>query len=639
MKRPTRRTIVSIVVAAGCLAALALVTTVWAKGFENAANAGKAQAKAGAQSLAARDATAAASQFGAASESFARAQAMLGPEWLGGVANTIPQVGRQYSVARTLVAIGLDGSTAGTELSAFLRETQSASATAGSTRLGSLLGTGRQHIDTALAALCDIADRSVGLTDEGLVPPLAKAIREVKDALASVAPYLDRSSSLLALERYLLSSERRILVISQNSAELRPTGGFAGTFAILHVGPQGFALEKYADVWTLPNPARISVPPPGAPGAKHFGFRDANWWIDFPTSARAMLGFWEESGQPPVDGIIAIDVVAVRDLLEVFGPINVPDYRETFTAENLLDRLLYLVEVKFDGGPGKKGVLVALANELEQRVLGAGSEELARSALVLAKAADSKHVQMYFPDAGAQAAVIGMRWSGAIAPPAGTTDLLAVCNAMNVGSKINIAIRKAVDYEVALEPDGSAETTLVLDYSNTAPFDLPQYLSVFSNYLRVYRASGTMIVPDEHPSKGSTSTVDIGLPTAVRTFTLLRGRSHRETIVTRVPEAWRPGSAAVVSRSPAPTGAVAVSAPSTADGASHYRLFIVRQADLQDVPTTVTITPSAGWRVSSVSAWKVASGEALAVTSNDSLVRLARPLDGDMVLDVEMVPK
>jgi hypothetical protein len=53
---------------------------------------------------------------------------------------------------------------------------------------------------------------------------------------------------------------------------------------------------------------------------------------------------------------------------------------------------------------------------------------------------------------------------------------------------------------------------------------------------------------------------------------------------------------------------------------------------------TVTITPSAGWRVSSVGAWKVASGEALAVTSNDSLVRLARPLDGDMVLDVEMVP-
>jgi Protein of unknown function (DUF4012) len=621
MKRPTRRTIVAIVVAAACLAALALAAYLWATGFENAANTGKAQAKAGAQSLAAQDATAAASQFRAASESFARARAMLGPEWVGGVANTISQVGRQYSVAQTLVAIGLDGSTAGTELSALLRQTPSASATAGPTRLGSLLASGRERIDRALAKLCDVADLSADLSEEGLVPPLARAVRSVKDELDGVAPYLDRARALLALERYLLASDRRILVISQNSAELRPTGGFAGTFAILHVGPQGFTLEKYADVWTIPNPPRISVPPPGAPGAVHFGFRDANWWIDFPTSARAMLGFWEESGQPSVDGIIAIDVVVVRDLLEIFGPITVPDYKETFTAENLLDRLLYLVEVKGGNkgvnGKNDKRVLIALANELEQRVLGSGSGELARSALVMARSADAKHLQMYFPDAGAQAAVTGMRWSGAIAPPAGTTDLLAVCNAMNVGGKINIAIGKAIDYEVALEPDGSAETTLVLGYSNTAPFDLPPSLSVFSNYLRVYRASDTMIVPDEHPSKGSTSTVDIGLPAAVRRFTLSRGHSHRETIVTTVPSAWRSGSA----------------------NSSRYRLFLVRQADLQDVPTTVTVTPPAGWRVSSVSARRTASGEALAVTGNGSVVRLVTPLDGDLVLDLEMQPR
>jgi hypothetical protein len=480
-----------------------------------------------------------------------------------------------------------------------------------------LIGSGREHVDSALVALCDVADRSAGLTEDGLVPPLAKAVRSVKEALVEVAPFLDRSRALLSLERYMLASERRILVISQNSAELRPTGGFAGTFAILNVGPTGFTLEKYADVWSLPDPPRISVPPPGAPGAVHFGFRDANWWIDFPTSARAMLGFWGESGQHPVDGIIAIDVVAVRDLLEVFGPISVPEYKETFTAENLLDRLLYLVEVKNDGGPGKKGVLVALANELEQRVLSAGPKALSESALALAKSADAKHVQMYFSDGGAQAAVTGLRWSGAIAPPAGTTDLLAVCNAMNVGSKINIAIGKAVDYEVALEPDGSAETTLALDYSNTAPFDLPPSLSVFSNYLRVYRAPGTVVVPDAHPSVGSTSTVDIGLPAAVRRFTLSRGHSHRETIITNVPGAWRAGKAAV----------------------SRYRLFLVRQADLQDVPTTVTVTPPAGWRVSSMSARRTASGEALAVMGNGSVVRLVTPLDGDLVLDLEMQPR
>jgi hypothetical protein len=615
MKRPSRRTVIVVVAIAACLAALAWAAASWATGFENAANTGKAQAKAGATSLAAQDAAAAVSQFGAARESFTRAKSMLGPEWLGNVANVIPQVGRQYSVAKTLVAIGLDGSTAGEDLASVLQESPSASSTVGSTKLGSLLASGRERIDKALAALCDVADLSAGLSQEGLVPPLARAVRSVKDALAGVAPYMDRGRALLALERYLLASDRRILVISQNSAELRPTGGFAGTFAILDVGPKGFTLEKYADVWSIRNPPRVSVPPPGAPGAVHFGFRDANWWIDFPTSARAMLGYWKEAGQPPVDGIIAIDVVAVKDLLEVFGPISVPSYKETFTAENLLQRLLYLVEVKFDGGPNKKGVLVALANELEQRMLDAGPKDLSLSALALAKAADAKHVQVYFTDSGAQAAATGMRWSGAIAPPDGTTDLLAVCNAMNVGGKINIAIRKTVDYEVSLLPDGSAETTLVLDYSNTAPFDLPSSQnSVFSNYLRVYRAAGTAIVPDAHPARGSTVTTDLGLPTAVRGFQLTRGHKQRETIVTTVPRAWM----------------------SQTTTTARYRLYLVRQADLQDVPTTVTVTPPAGWRVSSVSAMKTASGGVIGASIDDGSALLNLPLSGDLVFDVEL---
>jgi hypothetical protein len=184
---------------------------------------------------------------------------------------------------------------------------------------------------------------------------------------------------------------------------------------------------------------------------------------------------------------------------------------------------------------------------------------------------------------------------------------------MNVGGKINIAIRKTMGYEVALQADGSAETTLVLDYSNTAPFDLPaSQNSVFSNYLRVYRAEGAVIAPDSRSARGSTVTVDLGLPTAVREFELARGHKQRETIVSMVRGAWRSGSATV----------------------SRYRLFLVRQADLQDVPTTVTVTPPEGWRVASVSAWKVASGGAVAATAEDGRARLEVPLTGDLVLDV-----
>jgi hypothetical protein len=636
MKRRTRVAIIVIVAVVALVAAAGWATVSWARGLEEAANAGKDQAQAGAVSLAAEDATAAVSQFQAAAESFTKAQSMLGPDWVEGVAGVIPWAGRQMAAAKTLVAIGIDASTAGAELSAVLQETSVESTATGSSRLSSLLATGRDRIDRALVALGDAAERAAGLSEDGLDPRLAKAVSSLKDALSAVAPFLGRSRSLLALERFLLASPHRLLVISQNSAELRPTGGFAGSFGILKVGPDGFSLEKYSDVYTIPDPPGRNAAPPGATMTPKFGFRDANWWIDFPTSAKAMLGYWRGAGQKPVDGIIAIDVVTVKDLLEVFGPVSVPSYKETFTAANLLDRLLYLVEVKSGGGPQRKGVLVALANELEQRMLSSGPGDLARAGLALAKSADAKHVQMYLTDPGAQDAVTGLGWSGAIAPPAGATDLLVVSNAMNRPGKINIAMRKTIGYEVALASDGSADTTLVLTYANVAPFELPPpQSSAFSDYLRVYRAPGTMLTPGATvPSAGATSGVENGLPIVVRTLWVVRGASDTETIVTRVPGAWAAGPVVALPRAPA-----AVSGGSSSqgpDGLAHYRLFVVRQADLLDIPTTVTVSSPQGWRIVGATAWKTASGGALNTTVDDRSAGLSLRLDGDLVLDVVM---
>jgi hypothetical protein len=246
---------------------------------------------------------------------------------------------------------------------------------------------------------------------------------------------------------------------------------------------------------------------------------------------------------------------------------------------------------------------------------------VARSALALAYAADAKHLQIYFTDASAQAAVAGLGWSGSLTPPANTSDILAISNAMNLPSKANVGVRKTIDYAVRLTADGSAETTLVLDFSSTAPFDVPPFQSgVFRDYLRVYRVPGTVpqAAPGEPPVSGDVP-VETGLPVIVRTFRLPRESEHRETILSTVPAAWtiRPNA-----------GPVTV---------AHYRLFVVRQADLEDVPTTVAVTPPPGWRVRNVSAWRNASGEALAVSAAGGTARLSAPLDGDIVMDVGIV--
>jgi hypothetical protein len=581
----------------------------WAQIVENTAIAGKAQAEAGVRSLAAQDATAAASQFAAATDSFAATKRLLGPDWFAAAATAVPWVGRQYAAVRTLAEIGLDGSAAGTELSGLL---QGASASSGATdtadRLGAILVRGRAKVEAAFTSLSDAQARAAHLSAVGLVGPLAKEVVSAQSTLRRLAPVLDRGRALLPVLSYLASGDRRVLVVSQDGAELRPTGGFMGSYGIIDIGPQGFKLEKYADIYTFPSQ-------PGKGAAFHSG----NQMIDFPSSARAILGVWHSLGQPPVDGVIVIDTVAVQDLLAAVGPVDVPGYGEPFTSANLLERLLYLVEVEKGNQPDRKNVLGDLAAKLITRVLEAGSGEMARSALALGNAADAKHVQMYFTDPDVRSSIETLGWSGRIAPPTGTTDMVAISNTMRIAGKVNFAMHKTIDYEVGLRQDRSAETTLVLSYANTGSY-MPQLPSIFSDRLRVYRSLGA-VFPSAAPGGGKTLTgVGFGFPLEERYFTLLRGQSCTETLTARIPDALR-----VDTVSAAASGGVA-----------DYRLHVVRQDDLEDIVTTVTVTAPPGWRVTGASARLTASGASVPVTVERDNVRMAVPLSGDLDLDVRL---
>ncbi len=345
MRNPRR--LVLAVVAVVLLVATSLVAAgLWARSIAATAKTGTAQAKSGAQSLAAMDATAAASDFSAARESFSSVTQALGPDWVSRTVEPIPWLGRQYAATRTLARIGSDGSLAGLEIAEALRPTPSATSTAGSAnQLGSALPARLEHVDAAYASLTDALDRADTLSSDGLLPPLASAVRTIQDAQRKAAPLLAKSRALLALKSYLLSGNHRIIVVSQDGAELRPTGGWAGSFGIVNTGSTGVQLESYQDVFVLPNPRIHVTPPQGALQSKNFNFRNANWWIDFPTSAQAMLAFWLEAGQQPVDGIVVIDPVVMADLLDIVGPITVPLHKETFTSDNLLDRMLYLTQI------------------------------------------------------------------------------------------------------------------------------------------------------------------------------------------------------------------------------------------------------------------------------------------------------
>lgn len=600
---------------AAAVVAVALVALCWwgygqVKQFEALAKAGKSDASAAVKSLEKADAAAALASFQRAGDEFGRARQLLGPAWL----RDVPWLGRQVAAADELASIGAEGSSAGAHVAELLAQAGSVS---GADRLGQLITAARPHLDAALVSMVSIHDRAAGLTTDGLVPQLADSVTELQNLLRPLDLVMGRSQALLDLERYLFSADHRFLVLAQNNAQLRPSGGFLGTYGLLTVGPSGFQLERFEDVYALPG-ARSDMPVPEGMRTRRVYFHLANWWVDFPTTGKTMTELWGTilPRQPGIDGVIAIDLPTIRNLLEVFGPITVPEVNGQLTADNVFERLSYAVEVTYSGGQsdaGKKDAVVSLAKAVMERLIGLSNDEFVPVMQALATSANEKHVQFYLTDSSAQSAMVAAGWSGAIAPSADTTDLVAVANAvMRRPAKSNLGVTKALDYTVGLNADGSADTTLVLHYKKSADNPLGSLQDRFYDLVRVNRISGTTL----RGSKGIDTLDDAtGLPTFAHYFRLDSGKSTSVTLAATVPDAVRRGDA----------------------GTWRYRLLVAKQADLVDTEATITVRVPEGWKVSGSQATFRVSGAAVPVTSGDGTLTVHTPLKQDLVLDVQLV--
>lgn len=603
---------------AGAVAVVGLVAGgVWglqrASAFEALARAGKTDAKAGLHSLEAKQVPAALASFLKAKDEFGKARTLLGPDWV----RSLPWLGHQVTAADALATIGLEGSSAGAEMAQLLSAAESAT---GDDRVNQLLKVSRPHLDAALVSLTTVARVSADLGTDGLVPQLATAVTELQAQVKPLAPLLRRSQSLLDLERYLFSTQHRLLVVSQNSAELRPTGGFMGTYGLVEFGPDGFNLTKFTDIYTLPGDTLdLPLPIRGPVGYRHFSFQDSNWWIDFPTSASTMYQFWANLKQPEIDGIVAIDIPTVRDLLKVYGPITVPESSLALTADNVLEQLTYVIEFE-NGGPGtdktlkKKAAVISFAATLLREITHLSNEQFLPTMSALATSTNEKHVQLSFTDAVAQSAVVDLGWGGAIAPPAGTTDLLAISNGVIKASKANIGVTKSLDYTVALQADGTADTRTVLGYRKSKTLLLGVPRQWMGNYVRVHRGEGTTVV-----AAGSTPFETLedatGLPTFGHYFRLEPAAKASLVLHSSVPQALRQGDV----------------------GTQRYQLLVIKQADLVDTAATITVTAPDGWTVSGSAASFRVSGTAVKTMSAPGSVTVKTPLKQDLLLDVTLV--
>ena len=269
------------------------------------------------------------------------------------------------------------------------------------------------------------------------------------------------------------------LLLLQNSDELRATGGFISAVVVLRLDELRLAELSYMNSYDV-EAYRQAHPPAPPPLRDHMGagillFRDANWSADYSVSAEVLAAIYEMDTGERVDAVLALDAVFLELLLEALGPVPVPEYGVTLTAENVVDTAVGFWERPMgataidqrdqafvDWLTHRKEFGRAVLGQIVLRLQSLDGGESGRFLRAASRAVEERHLQAWVPDnALAQMDLDRMGVSGRVML-SGDASLMVVDS--NVGwNKVDRHIERGVDYALT-QVDGGWQAEVCLTY-------------------------------------------------------------------------------------------------------------------------------------------------------------------------------
>ncbi len=425
-----------------------------------------------------------------------------------------PYVGRQYNAVGHLMAVAHQGTAATGAMVDFAAQLFAPFAGQGKVSLASISPeekgkflTGMASHETSLkeaqTAIHHADDALQQIPAKGLIGPLQRVVTPLKQQFPLIRQAIDQAIPATHVLPPVLGSpnERTYLFLLQNNNELRPGGGFIGTYGLLKLHNGEILSLKTDNTYNLDEAAKnLPIIPPPEPmqkylKAKAWYFRDSNWSPDFPTSAKQAIQFYErEGGKKNVDGVIAITPSVISQLLHLVGPITV--YKIEFNSENFTDRLQDYVGQGFKSygltESQRKDIIGVMTTELVNRLLGLPLSEWKDLFLILSQEINHKQFLMYMQDTAVQGILVDQNWGGSIQGN-DQQDYVMVVDANLASLKTDSVMRRTYTYEVSAK-DGTA--TLKVHYQHTGKFDwrTSTKISRYNTFVRVYVPSGSTLI-------------------------------------------------------------------------------------------------------------------------------------------------
>lgn len=215
-----------------------------------------------------------------------------------------------------------------------------------------------QSLQPALAeastAVAAAAEQVRGIDPTGTLPQIGEAVAQLSDVVATANGLVTGINGLVQVLPSMLGADgpRTLLLLVQNNAELRATGGIPGV--VIEIKTDGGRIEL--GVQTTAS-AMGEFPEPVLPVtdtelqlySKDIATYMQNVTVtpDFARTGALAAAMWRETYGTTVDGVIAVDPVALSFVLEATGPLTLTD-GTALTAQNAVDLLLSEVYFRFE---------------------------------------------------------------------------------------------------------------------------------------------------------------------------------------------------------------------------------------------------------------------------------------------------
>ncbi len=365
-----------------------------------------------------------------------------------------------------------------------------------------------------LKANLDLAYYNLDSIKYGIVlAPFKDKIERLKDELNTGRDWLNNiiplAQILPALSGY--PNQANFLVLLQNNDELRPTGGFLGTYGLLTTEKGEIVRFDTHDIYHMDMPVKnkLNIIPP-APIKEYlvdkWYLRDANWSPDWPTTAEKIIWFYDkEDALLPTankinnfngkfDGVIALTPNVVSDLIAIVGPIVVNNTE--YNKDNFQDLLQYKVEREYLqlGVPAwqRKEVIGDIFKKLKEEVFDLSFNDWLAVKEVFESNLLEKNILVYFTDDQLADEAKNLGWTGEIKNVDG--DYLMVVDA-NLGAlKTDAVMNKSINYKLEQTANGFL-AKLRINYAHRGGFDWRT--TRYRTYTRVYVPLGSKLIKAE----------------------------------------------------------------------------------------------------------------------------------------------